>query len=60
LSRSLFQLNRRVKCPAEENANLERLLHINARKNCGKTDIKANKVFPALKVKSTHIRVVKE
>ena len=34
---------RRVKCPAEENVNCEKSLHINARKNCGKTDIRANR-----------------
>jgi hypothetical protein len=36
------QIYRSVKCPAEESANLERSLPINARKNCEKTDIRAN------------------
>jgi len=30
------------KCPAEESANCEKSPLINARKNCGKTDIKTN------------------
>jgi len=36
---------RRVKCPAEENANCEKSPPINARKNCGKTDIRANRLI---------------
>ncbi|MCL2210720.1 MAG: hypothetical protein FWB95_02225 [Treponema sp.] len=31
------------KCPAEESANCEKSLPTNARKNCGKTDIRINK-----------------
>jgi hypothetical protein len=33
----------KLKCPAEENANCERSPLTNAKKSCGKTDIRTNK-----------------
>jgi len=46
--------SRRVKCPAEENVNCEKSPPINARKNCGKTDIRANRlIHNSLKIFNT-------
>jgi hypothetical protein len=40
----------KLKCPAEERENCEKSPLTNARKNCGKTDTRANK----MRVASSH------
>jgi hypothetical protein len=53
-----FRLSGEFKCPAEENANCEKSPLINARKNCGKTDIRTNKLsfFTKYELHSLNLR----
>jgi hypothetical protein len=40
-----FIAKEKLKCPAEENENCEKLPLTNAKKSCGKTDTRTNRAF---------------